>query len=585
MKRAAWVWVLVPSLFGIMFVGCAGSREGAPSPATPMYTTAEPVYSASRPAGDATGNYGVEESASEDFDEGGEAGAAPPPPAPSPSPEVTAAPVAASDNRVARRRRVRPGTPHHRQARPAQPARPVEAPRAPNVNYNMFVEASADSLSTFSLDVDTASYTVMRREIGAGALPSPSSVRVEEYVNFFDYGEAPPATNDGTPFAVHLESSPSQFGENLHLLRVGVQGIEIPAAQRPSANLVFLIDVSGSMNRPDKLPLVQFALTTLVNTLRPDDTIGIVVYSGRDAVLLEPTPVLHRGALLDAIAQLRSGGSTAGEAGIRRAYDLAAQHIRPGGINRVILATDGDFNVGLTGEALIRLIERYRERDIALTVLGFGRGCNDRDLEQLADRGNGSYAFVDSRNEALRVLQRNLAGTLQVIAQDVKVQVIFDSEIVSRFRLIGYENRVLRHQDFDNDAIDAAEIGSGQFVTAYLEYELREGVQLPADGRQLALVRLRYKRPGEDQSIERRYEFATNQIASSFGEASPVFRFGAAVAEFAEIVRRSPHSQGARFDDIVTVAQGARFNRSPDVQEFIQLVTSAREIWQRQQIR
>ncbi len=447
---------------------------------------------------------------------------------------------------------------------------------------DLFREAGEDNLATFSLDVDTASYTITRRELRAGSLPTPGNVRIEEFVNFFDYGERAPTPTDGAPFAVHLDSAPSAFGQNLHLLRVGVQAVEIPAAQRPAANLVFLIDVSGSMNSPDKLPLVQFAMTTLVNTLRPDDTIGIVVYAGREAILLEPTAVSNRGRLLEAIGNLRAGGSTNGEGGLRAAYDLVQQHFRQGGINRVVLCTDGDFNVGLRGRALIRIIERFRRRQITLTALGFGRGSNDSFMEQLADRGNGSYAFVDSRNEALRVLGRDLSATLQVVAADVKLQVAMNPEVVSRFRLIGYENRTLRHRDFDNDSIDAAEVGSGQFVTAYIEYELREGVTPPTDTRELANVRVRWKRPGESQSIERRHAIAVRQVRPSFDDASAVFRFGAAVAEFAEILGRREHSTGAQFGEVLRIARASTWNQTEDAQEFLTLVERARSIWPRQ---
>jgi Ca-activated chloride channel family protein len=474
------------------------------------------------------------------------------------------------------------------------PRRAAEPPSPPPADYqsgetyaqleeNQFVPIEQDQMATFSLDVDTGSYTIMRRDINSQRLPSPDGVRVEEFVNYFDYGDRPPAPDSGAPFAVHLEGAPSYFGEGLTLLRVGVQGVEIPTEQRPAANLVFLVDVSGSMNSPEKLGLVQYALTALVNSLRPDDTIGIVVYASSQGVLLQSTPVANRGVLLEAIESLRAGGSTNGEAGIRAAYALAEDHFRPGGINRVILCTDGDFNVGLTGDELIDLIERYRDRDITLTTLGFGRGnYNDRDMERLADHGNGNYAFIDGRNEALRVLHEDLQGTLQVIAKDVKVQVVFNSEVVERFRLIGYENRVLAHEDFDDDEIDAAEIGSGQFTTAYLEVALRDNAQAGLDPRQLAEVRLRYKEPDGDESRLLRYPFSVGQLHRSFQEASPVFRFGAAVAEYAEILRRSDHSQGARFDEVIQIADTARWSRQPATEEFVQLVASARDLWARQ---
>jgi len=444
---------------------------------------------------------------------------------------------------------------------------------------NGLMDTRQDAMSTFSLDVDTASYTLARSDLMAGRLPRPESVRVEEWINFFRYDDAAPSGGDA-PFAVRIESAPSYFGRGRQLLRVAVRAREIPAAQRPAANLVFLVDVSGSMSAANKLPLVQYALTQLVHSLRADDTIGIVVYAGRQATLLEPTAVSHRGQVLAAIESLRSGGSTNGEGGIRAAYDLASQHFRRGGINRVVLCTDGDFNVGLTGDSLIRLIERYRERDITLTTLGFGRGnYNDRDMERLADHGNGNYAYVDNRNEALRVLARDLSGTLQVVAKDVKVQVEFDPSVVSRFRLVGYENRVLQHRDFDDDTVDAAEVGSGQFVTALLEYEFRPGVDPRQDPRSLAEVRVRYKAPTGRGSLLMRQPFHMRNAHSRFGDASDSFRFSAAVAEFAEIARHSNHSEGARFEDVQQVIARTHFATTPDGQELLSLVARAQRAW------
>jgi len=250
-----------------------------------------------------------------------------------------------------------------------------------------------------------------------------------------------------------------------------------------------------------------------------------------------------------------------------------------GGINRVILCTDGDFNVGITGDALISLIEQHRERGVTLTTLGFGRGnYNDRDMERLADHGNGNYAYIDNRNEALRVLGRDLGGTLQVIAKDVKVQVEFDSSLVTRFRLIGYENRVLAHQDFENDAVDAAEIGSGQFITAFIEYELRPGAT-QSSARDLATVRVRFKAPDGDRSMEVAHAMKLEQVRTSFDSATPVFRFGTAVAEFAEILRRSEHSDGARFADVERIARSANWSTSSDAGEFLELVDMARNLW------
>lgn len=444
---------------------------------------------------------------------------------------------------------------------------------------NPFVDASQDALATFSLDVDTASYTIMRRDLLRGSLPAPEGVRVEEYLNFFDFDDAPPEPGDDTPFAVHLEAAPSPFGQGMHLLRVGVRGEDADQEQRPPANVVFLVDVSGSMQAADKLGLVKQSLGILLDSLRPDDTIGLVVYAGSDAVLLPPTRVAERGRILDAILSLTAGGSTNGAAGLRTAYDLAAQHFQRGGINRVILCTDGDFNVGVTGDELIEMIERQRERGITLSVLGFGSGnLNDRDMEQLADRGNGNYAYIDTRNEALRVLARDLAGTLQVIAKDVKVQVAFDREVVRRFRLIGYDNRVLAHRDFDDDSVDAAEIGSGDFVTALLEYELRPGVDPAQLARPLAEVRLRYKRPDGSESTLRTYPISASDAAPRFEAASESLRFAAAVTEYAEILRRSQHSEGARFADVIRIASEAT-GQSADRQELVELARTAQRLW------
>lgn len=447
-----------------------------------------------------------------------------------------------------------------------------------------FVDAAQDAMVTFSLDVDTASYTRMRREINGGGLPDPRSVRPEEYLNFFRFDQALEGQHahrhEGAPFTTSLESGPSPFGgEGMRLLRVGVRADAMDQGQRPPANLVFVVDVSGSMASQGKLDLVKFSLETLVDSLRPDDTVGIVVYAGRVGTLIEPTRVENRGLLLEAIRGLTAGGSTNGEGGIRHAYDLAKQHFRRGGINRVVLATDGDFNVGLTGNSLIELIEEYRERDITLTTLGFGRG-NDRDLERLADHGNGNYAFVDSQNEALRVLARDLQGTLQVVAKDVKIQVAMNDAVVDRFRLIGYENRRLAHRDFADDRVDAAEVGSGHFVTALIEYRLKPNVRV-TDGRELAEVRVRYKKPDGRRSRLTTQSFRVSDGESRLSQTSPTFRFTAAVAELAEVLRHSEHSNQTDLEAVARLADDA-LERWPgqwqDGQEFVRLVRRAAQL-------
>ncbi|MCB9663234.1 MAG: von Willebrand factor type A domain-containing protein [Alphaproteobacteria bacterium] len=445
------------------------------------------------------------------------------------------------------------------------------------VPTNPWVDTTQDALSTFSVDVDSASYSLARREIGRGVLPAPSTVRTEEFVNYFRYEDAGPQGDE--PFTVHLELAPAPFGPapDVELLRIHLQSKTVPPDQRKPANLVFLIDVSGSMNAPDKLGLVKWSLSQLIDKLGPADTLGIVVYAGAERVVLEPTEAAHKSTILDAIDALQAGGSTNGEAGIRRAYQLAKQAFVTGGINRVVLATDGDFNVGLTGESLIREVESWRDQGIFLTTLGFGmRNTQEAFLEQLADRGDGNHAFVDSRNEALRVLGDRLVSTLQVVAKDVKIQVAFDPAAVERWRLIGYENRVLAHEDFADDTKDAGEIGAGHGVTAFYEVDLAPGAAGP-----LAEVHLRHKPPEGGASTEQTWSLDVEDGHGTLAQASPSFRFGAAVAEWAEILRRSPHSEGAPFAEVHALASEAwpPAARGPEKTEFLGLVNASSTLW------
>jgi len=446
---------------------------------------------------------------------------------------------------------------------------------------NDFVDPAEDNLCTFGIDVDTASYTLMRRDVRAGMLPVSAGVRPEEYLNYFDYLYEPPAEDAEEAFAIHLDGAPSPFGEGLHLLRIGIKGKELPAPTRGRANLIFLVDVSGSMASDDKLGLVKRSLEMLVDELRPDDTIGLVTYAGDAGVALRPTPVAEREAILAAIAGLDAGGSTYGEAGIRMAYDLASDAFSPGGINRVILATDGDMNVGLTGDALVALIEEFRGRGIYLTTLGFGRGnYNDALMEQLADHGNGNYAYVDSLAEAERVFRREILGTLIVIAKDVKIQVEIDPAAVVRYRLLGYENRAIADEDFRDPEVDTGDIGSGHDVTALIELELKEGAR--AAGAPVATVFVRHKDP--EGSIDREVAHAVHAaaFAETIEEAPESLRFAAAVAEYAEILRRSRHSEGARFSEVIDLAAGATAGGAPARLEFIELAEIAKGLWQTQ---
>jgi len=443
---------------------------------------------------------------------------------------------------------------------------------------NPWTDTSEDTVSTFSVDVDSASYSMARRSINEGELPEASSVRVEEFINYFRYDD--PRPDGELPFAVSLEAAPSAFGhdEDVHLMRIGIQAEEIPEEDRDPVNLIFLLDVSGSMNSPDKLGLVVYAMKHLVDKLTSSDTLGIVVYAGSEGVVLDPTAVEDKSAILDALDALQAGGGTNGAAGIQLAYELAERAFRPEGVNRVVLCTDGDFNVGLTGESLIEMVEDYRDRDIFLTTLGFGTGnYNDELMEQLADRGNGNYAYIDSPNEALRVLGDKLVSTLQVVAKDVKVQVEFDASTVERWRLIGYENRILDDEDFADDNVDAGDIGAGHTVSALYELELTD----TPEAADLAEVRIRYKEPTSDESSEHIWSIHGDERESDFAAASDSFRFSAAVTEFAEILRESPYSEGARFGEVAEILSESAPESERDLSqdELIELVDAASALY------
>ncbi|MCA9643130.1 MAG: DUF3520 domain-containing protein, partial [Myxococcales bacterium] len=357
------------------------------------------------------------------------------------------------------------------------------------------------------------------------------------------------------PFSVSFELAPSQFGEaGQDLFRIGIKGKQVPPEERKPANLVFLIDASGSMAATNKLPLIQWSLRQLVKRLEPTDRLGIVVYAGDVRFEMQPTEVNDKSEILDQINRLQARGGTNGAAGIQTAYAMAESAFRANGVNRVVLCTDGDFNVGLTGDALISEIEEYRDKGVTLSVLGFGTSANDAFMEQLADHGNGNYALIDNQNEATRVLGEDLVSTLQVIAKDVKIQVEFNQDTVQRYRLIGYENRVLNNSDFTNDSVDSGDLGAGHFVTSF--YELERDLSL-SQGR-MATVRLRYKEPEGDVSTELTFDFDLSAAANSFDEASSDFRFAAGVVEFAEILRGSKHSQGQRFDDILQIVSATQ---------------------------
>ena len=421
-----------------------------------------------------------------------------------------------------------------------------------NYGTNPFIDTEDDHLSTFGMDVDTASYSVTRRYLRDGFLPPPEAVRVEEFVNAFDYNYLPPSAE---AFAVHIEGAPSRFGDGkrLQLLRIGIQGRIVLDENRKDAMLTFVIDVSGSMDMENRLGLVKRALTLLVEQLRPGDKVAIVVYGSRARTVLSHTGIEGRGEILAAIHSLTPEGVTNAEEGLRLGYKLALQNARVGSINRVILCSDGVANVGETGpDAILRKIRSHVQEGIMLTTVGFGMGnYNDVLMEQLANNGNGNYAYVDTLKEAKRVFVENLTGTLQLIAKDAKVQVDFNPQVVSRFRLLGYENRRLDHEDFRDDKADGGEIGSGHSVTALYEIKLHEG----ATG-QLATVFIRHEDPDTHRISEINEEIFTTQLKRNFEDASPEFQLAATIAEFAEILRESFWAQEGNLEAVSQSIEG-----------------------------
>ncbi|MBX3729914.1 MAG: VWA domain-containing protein [Candidatus Sumerlaeia bacterium] len=444
---------------------------------------------------------------------------------------------------------------------PGAPAIWVTADTAANFNADRYTTlddtffklAHIDPLSTFSVDVDSASYTNVRRFLNEGNLPPADAVRIEEFVNFFRY-DYPQPTN-GEPFSVAVETSECPWEPQHRLVRIGLGGHEIPDADRPGSNLVFLVDVSGSMNPADRLPLAQASLKNLVEQLDARDTVSMVVYAGTSGLVLPATSGAEKATILDAIDRLRAGGSTAGGAGVQLAYKIARENFLQGGANRVILCTDGDFNVGTTSTSeLVSLVEQEAKSGVYLTVLGFGRGnLNDAMLEQITNKGNGNYAYIDSLAEGRRVLAEQAGGTLFTIAKDVKIQVEFNPAKVQAYRLIGYQNRMLQHQDFNDDRKDAGDIGSGHQVTALYEV-VPVGVdmtaaagtvdplkyQRPANvvaSNELLTVKLRYKQPDGDTS--RLLEVPVHDKGSSLMDCSDDFIFAASVAGFGMILRQT----------------------------------------------
>jgi Ca-activated chloride channel family protein len=461
-----------------------------------------------------------------------------------------------------------------------------------DIQTNPVKIARDEPVSTFSVDVDTASYSFVRGSLNQNVLPQKDAVRVEEMINYFPYDYAAPA-DKSVPFRANVSLFPTPWNADTKLMHIGIKGFSLNGQEKPRSNLVFLIDTSGSMDSPDKLPLLRNAMKMLVETLGPEDTVSIVTYAGSAGTVLEPTKAKDKAKIVGALDRLMAGGSTAGAEGIRQAYQLAEQSFDKTGINRVILATDGDFNVGITDpEELKSFVERKRETGVTLSVLGFGRGnYNDELMQTLAQNGNGNAAYIDTINEARKVLVDEVSATLFTIAQDVKIQVEFNPDTVSEYRLIGYETRLLKREDFNNDKVDAGDIGSGHTVTAIYEItprgskaklndDLRYGEASPlaaAGSDEYAFVKIRYKLPGEKESKLISEPVRVGQASATVAEAPQEARFATAVAAFGQLLRGGRYMKAFSYDDVIALAQGAK---GSDVfgyrAEFINLVRLAK---------
>ncbi|OIO68045.1 MAG: hypothetical protein CO186_10925 [Zetaproteobacteria bacterium CG_4_9_14_3_um_filter_49_83] len=470
---------------------------------------------------------------------------------------------------------------------------PLDRENYAHYDNNPVKLASEAPVSTFSIDVDSGAYANVRRMLNEGRLPPQDAVRIEEMLNYFSYDYQAPSSRK-QPFRVTAEMAPAPWNSDNRLLHIGIKGYEMDRSQLPASNLVFLVDVSGSMQSDDKLGLLKSSLKMLTHQLSAKDRISLVVYAGASGVVLEPTAGNRHATIAAALDQLQAGGSTNGGAGIRLAYAMAEQAFIQGGINRIILATDGDFNVGTVNfEALTDLVEAKRKTGISLTTLGFGSGnYNDQLMEQLADKGNGNYAYIDTINEARKVLVDEIGSTLMTIAKDVKIQIEFNPAVVKEYRLIGYENRMLKREDFNNDKIDAGEIGAGHTVTALYEITLADGKGLidplryasekstGSNSDEIAMLRLRYKQPEDQTSSDKssliEYPLHKKMIKASLANTTENFIFSAAVAAFGDLLRGGEYAGDFGYGDLLKLAAKARGNDVNGYRgEFIQLVKTA----------
>jgi len=443
-----------------------------------------------------------------------------------------------------------------------------------NYGVNPRIDTQDDPLSTFGLDVDTGSYSIMRSYVDQGSLPPEDSVRVEEYVNYFD--QSYPYPQEGQAFGINIDGGPTPFEENQNyqIMRVGIQGYAVPPGERQDVSLTFVIDVSGSMNMDNRLGLVKRSLALLVKQLRPTDRVSIVVFGTNAEVILEPTAGNRTQKITQAINRLQPGGVTNAEAGLRLGYQMAEQAFISGGINRVILCSDGVANLGETEAGSIwDKVEEYAGKQVTLTTVGFGMdNYNDVLMEQLADKGNGFYTYVDDIQEARRIFIENLTSTLQVIALNARVQVDFNPEVVSRYRLVGFENRAIADQDFRNDNVTAGQVGAGHSVTALYEIKLNPDLQ-----GKIATVHLRWQNPDSLKSVETSQSFSTEQLATSFYRTDAHFQWSVVVAEYAEVLRNSYWAKNISLESIQAEAErvGNRLSEDENVSEFVNLVGQA----------
>lgn len=461
-----------------------------------------------------------------------------------------------------------------------------------NIVENKFLAATQNPLSTFSIDVDEAAYSNVRRYLESGSMPPAGAVRIEEMINYFDYNY--PKPDNGDPFTVNTEISDCPWNSQHKLVHIGLQGKEIPVDNLPASNMVFLVDVSGSMDEPNKLPLVQASMNMLVDQLREKDKVAIVVYAGNAGLVLPSTSGVNKVKIKEAIDNLEAGGSTAGGEGIKLAYKIAGENFIKNGNNRIILATDGDFNVGPSSDdELVRMVEKERKSGVFLSVLGYGMGnYKDNKMQQLADKGNGNHSYIDNINEARKVLVSEFGSTLFTIAKDVKIQIEFNPAKVQAYRLVGYENRMLASEDFNDDAKDAGELGSGHTVTALyevipvgvkddftklvdpLKYQSNDKKIVSSNTNEIMTIKLRYKKPDEDIS-----KLITHSVIDNHTEmvnTSDNFRFSAAVAEFGLLLRSSEYKQQSTYNQVISLAKAAKGNDDNGYRaEFIRLVQAA----------